>query len=265
MPKTDGTNERPGDQYSLGKILAIWALAAVPMPVLAFVIAPAIAPGESWQAGVTVWLLLIGGMIWQLVLSLILLARERVAWRWPDLKARLWLGAPRDPKTGGARYRLFWWLIPAFLFYAAVEQSPLGTFIGELILIPLPGLDTLSRLDLRILMVPELVGAWWLMGVAVVASVFNYFLGEELLFRGVLLPKMRGAFGKWDWLANAVLFGLYHLHRPTGALSTVVSGLAWSLPSRRFRSIWFAVILHGVEGIFVMGGTFAVVSGLAFR
>ena len=265
MPISQGTVGEPGEQYSLGKILAIWALAALPMPILAFVVAPALSPGETWQAGVTVWILLIGGMIWQFILSLIILSRELASWRWSDLRARLWLGKPTDPNTGQARYRLFWWLVPAFLFYAVVEQTSLGTFVGELVLIPLPALEALPRLDLRILMVPELEGAWWLMGVAVVACIFNYLLGEELLFRGVLLSKMQGVFGRWDWVANAVLFGLYHLHRPTGALSTVVGGLAWALPSRRFRCIWFAIILHGFEGIFVLVGTFAVVSGLAFR
>jgi uncharacterized protein len=32
-------------------------------------------------------------------------------------------------------------------------------------------------------------------------------LGEEFLFRGVLLPCMEGVFGRWSWVANGVLFG----------------------------------------------------------
>ena len=93
---------------------------------------------------------------------------------------------------------------------------------------------------------------------------FNYFLGEELLFRGILLPKMRGVFGKWDWAANAVLFGLYHMHKPFVIVPTILGGAALSWTSARFGSIWFAIILHGVEGLFLMAMVFAVVSGLAF-
>ena len=37
-------------------------------------------------------------------------------------------------------------------------------------------------------------------------TVFNTVLGEELLFRGLLLPRMNGVFGRRDWLANGVLF-----------------------------------------------------------
>lgn len=172
---------------------------------------------------------------------------------------------PSNPKTGKSSYKLFWWLIPAFAFYFLAEQTPFGTLVGDLVLIPSPGLASLPSLDLQTLVVPEIVGKWWLMGLAIVSCIFNYFLGEELLFRGILLPKMRGVFGKWDWVANAVLFALYHLHRPLTALSFIIGGMAWTLPSRRFRSMWFSIILHGFEGLFVLVGVFMAVSGLAFR
>ena len=49
-------------------------------------------------------------------------------------------------------------------------------------------------------------GAWGWFAVIVVLAVFNTVLGEELLFRGLLLPRMQGVFGRWDWVANGVLF-----------------------------------------------------------
>jgi membrane protease YdiL (CAAX protease family) len=42
-----------------------------------------------------------------------------------------------------------------------------------------------------------------------IGLIFNVF-GEELYYRGYLLPRMRGVFGKFDWLANGVLFTLKH-------------------------------------------------------
>lgn len=251
-------------QYSLTKIFAIWALVAIPMPILAFVIAPMITTVGTTSELITVWVLLIGGMIWQFILSVILLYRELDEFTWPAIKQRIWLQAPKDPQTGKTNYRLFWWLIPAFLFYMAVEASPVGTYIGELILIPLPMLADLPALDLSTLAVPELEGAWWLVGLAVISCLFNYVLGEELLFRGILLPKMRGAFGRWDWVANAVLFAIYHLHSLTQALGFILGGLAWTLPAKRFRSMWFTIILHGFEGVFVIVGAVAIASGLGF-
>ena len=40
-------------------------------------------------------------------------------------------------------------------------------------------------------------GAWGWFALFVVLGVFNTVLGEELLFRGLLLPRMRGVFGRW--------------------------------------------------------------------
>jgi membrane protease YdiL (CAAX protease family) len=80
--------------------------------------------------------------------------------------------------------------------------------------------------------------------------VFNYFLGEEFLYRGILLPKMNGVFGKWDWFANGVLFGFYHLHKPQVIISTaLVFGFIFAFPAKRFQSTWMSVIIHGLEGL----------------
>ena len=253
------------DQYSLKKILCIWAIVTVPMPLLAFVVAPMLADKYEWTYGITVWVLLIFGMIWQFIVSVFILSQELKEFSWPALKERLWLNKPRHPKTGRRRYILFLWLIPAMMFYAVFEMTPLQGMIGELILVPFPFVASLPELNVQDLISPDYIGAWWLMVIAVVSCVFNYLLGEELLFRGVLLPKMRGVFGRWDFAANSALFALYHLHRPTMMLAFIFGGLAYSFPSRYFKSNWFAVILHGLEGIPLLIGVFAVVSGLYFQ
>jgi len=248
-------------QYGLGKIMLIWAFAAVPMPILAFVVAPAMTTAHTANAVLIVWYLMIAGMIWQFILSAILLHQECSLRNWSAIKQRIWMQVPQDPRNGKANPKLFWWLIPAFLFYLAIEASSIGTVISELILIPFPILGDLPLLDLADIASSELEGAWWLVGVALVSCVFNYVLGEELLFRGILLPKMHGVFGSWDWVANSILFAFYHLHRPTQMLGFAVGSLAWALPTRRFRSIWFSMILHGIEGLFVIGLTLAIVLG----
>lgn len=224
--RTTSPADADDGKYSLLKILTIWAIAAVPMPILAFVIAPMLAIEGKWQPLLTIWLLLIGGMIWQFVGSVVILYRELDEFTWPAIKERIWLQAPQDSKTGKANYKLFWWLIPAFLAYWFFERTPIATIIGENILIPFPGLASLPFLELQSLFVPELVGAWWLLPIAIASCVFNYLLREELLFRGILLPKMRGVFGLWDFAANAVLFVLYHLHYPTRMLGFILGGMA---------------------------------------
>jgi membrane protease YdiL (CAAX protease family) len=109
----------------------------------------------------------------------------------------------------------------------------------------------------------RLVGAWWFFGLFVVLSVFNVFLGEELLFRGVLLPKMEGVFGRWSWVANGVLFAFYHVHQPWGIAENIVSGAILAFPSWRFRSTWMAVIVHSVQNVFFGLLVLGIILGLA--
>jgi membrane protease YdiL (CAAX protease family) len=73
---------------------------------------------------------------------------------------------------------------------------------------------------------------------------------------------MEGAFGKWDWVANAALFGLYHLHKPWTIPQNIVLAFAYSWPAKRFRSNWMAIIVHGVEGLPLLVLVPAVVLGL---
>jgi membrane protease YdiL (CAAX protease family) len=248
-------------QYSLAKILAIWAAVALPMPVLVFFVAPALVSSLNTHPGLLIWYVGIAGMAWQFVVSMFLLYRELDEFTWSAIKTRIWLNKPSDPKTGRKSYKLFLWLIPAAIFVILIEVSPFGGFLDQILLTLFPALGDLEGTDIEALFVPELVGAWWLFGVAILNNVFNYFLGEELLFRGILLPKMRGVFGKWDWVANAALFSLYHLDKPQNIIKISISALAYTWTSKRFRSIWFAIILHGVEMIIVFGAVYMVVTG----
>jgi membrane protease YdiL (CAAX protease family) len=97
-------------------------------------------------------------------------------------------------------------------------------------------------------------GAWGWFAVVVVFAVFNTVLGEELLFRGLLLPRMQGVFGRGDWVANGVLFAAYHLHQPWVIPASLVEGIFLeAYPSRRFQSAWMGTIVHSVQSVFVIG------------
>jgi membrane protease YdiL (CAAX protease family) len=89
--------------------------------------------------------------------------------------------------------------------------------------------------------------------VCVVLAIFNTVLGEELLFRGLLPPRMRGVFGRRDWVANGALFAVYHLHLPWIIPSTFVNGIfLLAYPSRRFESAWMGIIVHSAQSPFLI-------------
>jgi membrane protease YdiL (CAAX protease family) len=232
-------------QYSLAQILGVWAAAAIPMGLLAWVGAPLLEDQLSGDEPFAQALLMLitAGLIWQFVLVLILIWRELGTLRWARVREALWLRAPRDPKTGRTGGRVWLWAL-LFLFLIA---------LWELV----PGISGPSPRDF-----PEFLssdrgedffrGAWGWFVVVVVFSVFNTVLGEELLFRGLLLPRMRGVFGRRDWIANGVLHGLYHLHQPWGIPKSLVSGLLYAYPTRRFESAWMGIIVHSLQSVFVI-------------
>ena len=248
------------DQYNLWQIIGIWSLVALPMALLSWVVAPAIMPYSPFHPGITFWLLIIIGMVWQFVVSLVILYRELGTLRWSAIRQRTWLQTPRDPKTDQPNPRLFWWILPPILFLGVVNYL-IADYLDAPMAWLFPTLQPPTFADMTNLATPEFYGQWWVLGVALVSFLFNYFLGEPFLWHGILLPKMRGVFGKYDWVANAVLFGFYHLHVPWRLPSVIVSNLTYSWPARRFRSNWMAVIVHGVEAIPVLVLVLAIILG----
>lgn len=237
-------------QYSLTRILAIWASVTAPMAVLTFVVVPAVIPLTPMHPGLVHWTAMIVGMMWQFVFSLIILRRELGGLHWPTVKERIRLNGPRDPRTGAPRRRLWWWVLPAIA--ANVVGGTLAAGLDSAWVSWLPGLAEPAYTRIEALADPQFEGQWWILGLALASLLFNYVLGEELLFRGVLLPRMSGVFGRWDWVANTVLFGLYHVHKIWFWPSMIMSSFGYSWAAGRYRSFWMGVVVHGVEGFFVV-------------
>ena len=250
------------EQYSLSKIVGIWALATAPMVLFAFVVTPAVIRWfnipPSVPSFLVFWPFMIIGLMWQFVLSLIIVRRECGNVKWQTIRRRMWYNKPRDPRTGRRSYWLFLWAIPVIALSYAAQYVHLPNIVSTIF----PFADNLPHYSLGEVMTPEYKGAWWLLVLTLITIPFNYFLGEEFLFRGILLPKMRGVFGRWDWFFNGVFFGMYHLHKPFGIPHQILfSGLILSLPARLFRSNWMSVIIHGTEALVALWIIIAIILG----
>jgi membrane protease YdiL (CAAX protease family) len=241
-------------QYSLAKILGVWAAAAVPMGVLAWVVAPLLSDQLGGRDPFAEALLtcLTAGLIWQFALTLILVRRELGTLQWSRVREALWLQPPQDPKTKRVGGRVWWWAL-LFVVLVSIWQLAAGGVI------PGPSVRDLGDFLGSDRAEHFFSGAWGWFAVVVALAVFNTVLGEELLFRGLLLPRMRGVFGRGDWVANGALFTLYHLHMPWVMPTTLVEGIFLeAYPSRRFQSAWMGIIVHSAQSVFVI----AVVLGL---
>jgi membrane protease YdiL (CAAX protease family) len=209
--------------------------------------------------------LLTVGLVWEFVLSMIILYREEGNLRMETIRRRFRLTTPVSPKTGQKDKRLWWLLIPLVVLIYLL-QSKAGPVLNGMWVALFPFLAEPEGYKMAALFAPEVralwVGAWGLLALIVVQSLFNAF-GEEFIFRGALLPKMKGVFGRWDWVANAVAFGFYHLHQPWGIPGSILSGLLYAFTARRYRSTWFSIILHSGQSLFFIFLILGLVLGLA--
>ena len=106
---SNSTSIQSNVQYSLAKILGIWIAAA----------------RTGLEVGLTRWFMIIVGLIWLFVLTLIVQYRELGTLRWPVIRKRMCYQTPIDPKTGEPNMKLLWWALPATLLNGLIVLSPI--------------------------------------------------------------------------------------------------------------------------------------------
>jgi membrane protease YdiL (CAAX protease family) len=115
--------------------------------------------------------------------------------------------------------------------------AELSAFMGKMEQIDL-GFDLHGRWDVFLILAGGL-------------ALFNIG-GEELWWRGIILPRQELAFGRWAWLVNGTLWGLFHVFYFTD-LRIVISHFAITLPlalvAQRSQSTWPGIIFHYLYGV----------------
>ena len=244
--------ETPIPQLPRRGVFAIWAAAAVPMGALAWVGAPMLAGvfGGSNALPRALLVTITVGLVWQFVLTLILVYREQRTLRWSVVREVLWLRAPRSPKTGRRGGRM-WLAVPLLLI--AISGAQLVPSL------PHPAIRDAGAFLTSPAGHALLHGSWGWFALIAILAIFNTVLGEELLFRGLLLPRMNRAFGRRDWLANAILFAAYHIHAWWATPSNLLAGLIFAYPSKRYRSSLIGIAVHSAQTVFILAIALALV------
>ena len=92
---------------------------------------------------------------------------------------------------------------------------------------------------------PLTKGRYWLLLIWFPYWILN-ILGEEFLWRGVMLPRQEIAFGKHAWLINGLGWGIFHIAFGWQLLITLIP-IILILPYivQKTKNSWTAVIIHG--------------------
>lgn len=92
---------------------------------------------------------------------------------------------------------------------------------------------------------PLTSGRYWLLIVWFPYWLLN-ILGEEFLWRGVMLPRQEVAFGKYTWIIHGTGWGLFHIAFGWQLLLTLMPLLyIQSFVVQKTQNSWTGVIMHG--------------------
>lgn len=92
-----------------------------------------------------------------------------------------------------------------------------------------------------------LQGAWWIPFYYAVVMLVCNIGGEELWWRGYVLPRQELAFGRTAWLVHGIAWSAFHLFMQPTLWDTVrmaITGLALSFIAQRTRSTWPGIVGH---------------------
>jgi membrane protease YdiL (CAAX protease family) len=88
-------------------------------------------------------------------------------------------------------------------------------------------------------------GRYWLLLVWFPYWILN-ILGEEFIWRGVMLPRQELAFGKYTWIIHGMGWGLFHIAFGWQLLLTLIPLIfIQSYVVQKTKNSWIGVIMHG--------------------
>lgn len=93
---------------------------------------------------------------------------------------------------------------------------------------------------------PLTPGRYWLLAIWLPYWILN-IMGEEILWRGVMLPRQELAFGKNTWIIHGLGWGLFHIAFGWQLLVTFLPILfVQSYVVQQRKNSWIGVIIHAV-------------------
>ena len=88
-------------------------------------------------------------------------------------------------------------------------------------------------------------GRWEIVFLFVMVLVFNV-AGEELWWRGIILPRQELTYGRWTWIIHGLLWTAFHVFKWWDLLGLLPVCLIIAYISQRTRNNWPALIAHGL-------------------
>jgi membrane protease YdiL (CAAX protease family) len=231
---------RQGRSAGLSPMPFWQSIAFFGIPWLFFVVCIHILVPALYRAGIPIFLnflISLGIPLGLLILaSCVAYRREGWPWTWSAFRDRFRLGAMHGSTWLWAiGLSVFMFLAPAFLSFTSaliLQMSPMS--------VPL---QRMFDIRLTSFMGNPLSGAWWVFVGYLAYLALNVF-GEELWWRGYILPRQELAFGKWTWLVHGLFWNLFHSFFYWELIALLPGCLALSYIAHRTKSTWPGILAH---------------------
>jgi len=245
---TQSLKEIEPSQFKIGTILLMFVWPAIWYTVLIYGIGQFLIPdGGTTPTWLFILVILLGGGS-ELTVGLILLYREGYQLSVDALRERIRLHWPKG-------WKAWTWALVVFVIGMSLSMAmgPVNQLLATT-----PGFTPPQWWGSASNPTVEIHGAadvfpdinlagnyLFVLVYFLVGLVCNIF-GEEIYYRGYLLPRMRGVFGRWDWFANGVLFTLKHVYQRWLYPGILVGGLSFAFAAGPLGSLPLAMLFHWV-------------------
>jgi len=228
-----------------------WAIPAAILYIAHYVLAPRLV--ESGRPYLIAYLVAyVSTMALFLVAALATYQLEGNPWSWDHFKARYRLQRLKGKDCLWALGVLVFIIVSYFgLAFTAgwLAHSPL--FAPPPVFAPEFGPAGAAGREPGKFMGSPIIGS---LGVAIIFLVgwfFNIF-GEELWFRGYILPRHEQAMGGRAWIANGLMFTLNHIWQPWNLLMILPGVLFGAWVVQRQVNTWILILVHGLANAILL-------------
>jgi membrane protease YdiL (CAAX protease family) len=179
-----------------------------------------------------------------LVISIVAYRLEGNEWSWEAFAARYRLRR-MDRRT-------LVWTVALILIggLAGLGLSFTGAWLAGMRLFAPPDyfpaeINPTKEMAAGVFMDTPLAGQWWIVLFYSMGWFFN-IAGEELLWRGYLLPRQEARHGEHAWLVHGAMWALWHVFFRWNLLAILPAALAIPFVVQRTKNTWVGIIAHGI-------------------
>jgi membrane protease YdiL (CAAX protease family) len=227
-------------------LVGLWALPVGWWFFVLYVITPRLLPSittpEGEINGYALNLIQLSGYLFEFFLAIYVLRREGQSFSWSALRTRLNL------RWGGWKAWVLFLVVFVVAFALTQPLIPISTITATAA--PPPDWFPAAQNPFKEVnsvedALPGVVfkGNILFLLIFLLTGVMN-IIGEDTYYRGMLIPKLHGLFGRWAWLMGGLIFTLKHLYVWWRVQEALLLGIAGAFMFGPMGSLPFAMLAH---------------------